>query len=176
MDFLRATLGRIIRVGQNFTHITLQSGQVLKPMMWHELDRRQRIGCIICGASLLSLIVMAVPIVLNYIQGSVISVDALAAWAYGVMMSVYLDRYFVSLVSNLFIRLLVGLSVMALVALVGHSMQSSDVIFIGFPNKWVFVVMAILLAGTELLISSRGMSATVPKRRHGRWRRSRRRR
>lgn len=145
-------------------------------MMWQELDQRQRIGCIICGVSLLILIAVAVPTVLNYIQGSVVSVDALAAWAYSVMMSVYLDRYFVSLVSNLYIRLLVGLSVMALFALVGHSMQSSDVVFIGFPNKWVFIVMAVLLSCTELLMSSRGMSATVPKRGHGRRGRSRRRR
>ena len=143
--------------------------------MWRELDTRQRIGCIICGASLLVLIIIAAPIVLNYIQGTAISADVLAAWAYGVMMSVYLDRYFVSLVNNLFIRLLVGLLVMALVALVGHSMQSSDVVFIGFPNKWVFVVMAVLLVGTELLTPPRGVSAVTTTRRQRRRRRRRRR-
>ena len=65
---------------------------------------------------------------------------------------------------------------MALVAMIGHSMQSSDVVFIGFPNKWVFVVTASLLVGTELLILSRGVSATAPTRRQRRQRRRQRRR
>ena len=42
---------------------------------------------------------------------------------------------------------------------------------IGFSNKWVFVVMAILLVGTELLVSSRGISATAPTRKYGKPRR-----
>ena len=117
---------------------------------WRELNAHQRIGVLVCIPSLICMVVAAVPIGWYYIRESTISEDALASWAFGIMTAMYLDRHLVSLVSSRESRLLLGLLVMGTVALVGHAMQSSDVVFVGFPIKWAFFGIAMVLVITEL--------------------------
>ena len=88
------------------------------------------------------MMVVAVLISWYYFRESTISEDALARWAFGIMTALYLDRHLVSLMRSRVTRLLLGLLVMGTVALVGHAMQSSDVVFVG---------IAMVLVITELV-------------------------
>ena len=137
-------------------------------LMWHEMNRSQKLGFVVSLPILSLLTVASIPLGLMHLIERDISVDALAGWVFGIMVALYLDRYFISRLPNQLLRVFLTLSVLVVVGLVSHEMQTGSVPFIGFPNKWAFITAAIFLVATELLNDT-----TTRKQRRRRRRRTR---
>ena len=136
--------------------------------MWHEMNKSQKLGFIVSTPILLLLAVASIPLGLRHLIERDITVDALAGWVFGIMVALYLDRYFVSRLDNRFARVLLTLSVIIVVGQASNEMQTGAIPFVGFPNKWAFIIAAIFLVGTELLNDPAPRKARRRKRRRRR--------
>ena len=136
--------------------------------MWQEMSKSERLGFIVSVPILALLAVASIPLGLGHLIEGSISVDALAGWIFGIMVALYLDRYLISFLNSRFARVLLILFVMVVVGLASHEMQTGSVPFIGFPNKWAFIIAAVFLVGTELLNDPASRKARRRKRRRRR--------
>ena len=77
-------------------------------------------------------------------EGKGVSADAVSTWVLGITLSLFLERYLVSLINSNFIRIILALVIFGMIAVICFEIQERGIPFLGFPNKWAYVVVAIV--------------------------------
>ena len=117
--------------------------------MLYEMSKIQKIIFAISALILFLLVIACMYIIPRYFNDG-ISIDSLAAWIFGIMATLLLDRYFISFMKHRIMRIILTLLIAGSIAVIGQEMQIGDIPFVGFSNKWFFVAIASFLVILEL--------------------------
>lgn len=115
-----------------------------KSPMFHEMKKAQKFAFLVSRVLFsLLLVTCALNAQSFFLEG--ISVDALAAWMFGLTTVLLLERHLLPFVNHQFNRLALTLVVAGAVALIGNELQNGDIPLMGFPNRWTYVGVAFIM-------------------------------